>query len=178
MKETQEMGFHPWVGKTTWSGKWQPAPVFLPGKFHREKGLAGHSPWGPIESNTTEQLSMQCAKHGLYPVGIGLDYCDIEWFALETNRDHSVIFESASKYCILAFCWPWWLLLLRKQVIKTKENLLGPSQIQKSLCVPHSLSAGKKLQFPSSKEWTHKLTITEVKEWRNKGKAVHQEKDW
>ena len=29
-----------------------------------------------------------------------LDYCDIEWFALETNRDHSVIFEIASKYCI------------------------------------------------------------------------------
>ena len=32
--------------------------------------------------------------------GIGLDYRDIEWFALETNRDHSVIFEIASKYCI------------------------------------------------------------------------------
>ena len=32
--------------------------------------------------------------------GIDLDYCDIEWFPLETNRDHSVIFEIASKYCI------------------------------------------------------------------------------
>ena len=32
--------------------------------------------------------------------GIDLDYCDIEWLALETNRDHSVIFEIASKYCI------------------------------------------------------------------------------
>ena len=32
---------------------------------------------------------------------IGLDYCDIKWFALETNRDHSVVFETASKYCIL-----------------------------------------------------------------------------
>ena len=32
--------------------------------------------------------------------GIDLDYCDIEWFALETNRDHSVIFEIASKCCI------------------------------------------------------------------------------
>ena len=29
-----------------------------------------------------------------------LDYPDIEWFALEMNRDHSVIFEIASKYCI------------------------------------------------------------------------------
>ena len=33
--------------------------------------------------------------------GIGLDYCDIEWFALEMNRDLSVILEIAPKYCIL-----------------------------------------------------------------------------
>ena len=32
--------------------------------------------------------------------GIDLDYRDIEWLALETNRDHSVIYEIASKYCI------------------------------------------------------------------------------
>ena len=32
--------------------------------------------------------------------GIDLDYCDIEWFPLEMNRDHSVISEIASKYCI------------------------------------------------------------------------------
>ena len=35
-----------------------------------------------------------------YWLGLDLDYCDIEWFALEMNRDHSVIFETASKYCI------------------------------------------------------------------------------
>ena len=29
-----------------------------------------------------------------------MNNCDIEWFALEMNRDHSVIFETASKYCI------------------------------------------------------------------------------
>ena len=33
--------------------------------------------------------------------GIDLDYRDIEWFALETNRNHSVICEIAPKYCIL-----------------------------------------------------------------------------
>ena len=32
--------------------------------------------------------------------GINLDYHDIEWFALEMNRDHSIVFEIASKYCI------------------------------------------------------------------------------
>jgi len=29
-----------------------------------------------------------------------LDNRDIEWFALDMNRDHSVIFEIVSKYCI------------------------------------------------------------------------------
>ena len=33
--------------------------------------------------------------------GIDLDYYVIEWFALETNKDHSVIFEIAPTYCIL-----------------------------------------------------------------------------
>ena len=35
-----------------------------------------------------------------YWLGHRLHYCDIEWFALETNRDHSVVFEMASNYCI------------------------------------------------------------------------------
>ena len=33
--------------------------------------------------------------------GIDLDYCDIEWFALEMNRDYSVVFEILPKHCIL-----------------------------------------------------------------------------
>ena len=32
--------------------------------------------------------------------GIDLDYCDIEWFALDTNREHSIVFEIVPKYCI------------------------------------------------------------------------------
>ena len=32
--------------------------------------------------------------------GIGLDHRDTEWFALEMNRDHSVVLEIGSKYCI------------------------------------------------------------------------------
>ena len=38
-----------------------------------------------------------------YWLGIDLNYCDIEWFAFGMNRDHSVVFEIASKYCILTF---------------------------------------------------------------------------
>ena len=44
-------------------------------------------------------VQLQLLLHYLW--GIDLDYCDIEWFALETNRDHSIVFEIASSYCIL-----------------------------------------------------------------------------
>ena len=43
-------------------------------------------------------VQLQLFQH--YWLGIDLDYCDIEWFALEMNRDHFVIFEIAPKYCI------------------------------------------------------------------------------
>ena len=36
----------PWVGKIPWSRKWQPTPVFLPGKFHEQRSLTGYSPCG------------------------------------------------------------------------------------------------------------------------------------
>ena len=49
--------FDPWVGKIPWSSKWQLTLVFLPGKFHGERSLAGCSPWGHKESDMTEQLS-------------------------------------------------------------------------------------------------------------------------
>ena len=46
--------FDPWVGKIPWRRKWQPTPVFLPGESHGQRSLAGYSPWGCKESDTTE----------------------------------------------------------------------------------------------------------------------------
>ena len=43
---------------------------------------------------------LECSAIAFSGWGIALDYCDIEWFALETNRDQSVVFEIVSKYCI------------------------------------------------------------------------------
>ena len=43
---TPILEFEPWIGKIPWRRKWQPAPVFLPGKSHGQRSLAGYSPWG------------------------------------------------------------------------------------------------------------------------------------
>ena len=51
--------------------------------------LACCDSWGGKESDMTEWLNWTELN------------CDIEWVALETNIDHSVVFEIASKYCLL-----------------------------------------------------------------------------
>ena len=50
----KRLGFSPWVRKIPWSGKWQPTPVFLPGKSHRQRSLVSYSPWGLKESDMPE----------------------------------------------------------------------------------------------------------------------------
>ena len=47
-------GFDPWVRKMLWRRKWQPAPVFLPGKSHGQRSLAANSPWSHKESDMIE----------------------------------------------------------------------------------------------------------------------------
>ena len=51
-------GSDPWVGKSPWRRKWQPIPVFLSGKSHGWRSLAGCGSWGHKESNTTERLAL------------------------------------------------------------------------------------------------------------------------
>ena len=48
--------FNPWIRKIPWRRKWQPTPVFLSGKDHGQRSLAGYSPWGGKELDMTQQL--------------------------------------------------------------------------------------------------------------------------
>ena len=48
-----------------WRRKWQPTPVFLPGKSHGRRSLVGYSPWGHKESGTTQQLNRPEVKISL-----------------------------------------------------------------------------------------------------------------
>ena len=51
---TRDSTFDPWVRKIPSRRKWQPTPVFLPGKFHGQKSLVGYRPWGLKESDKAE----------------------------------------------------------------------------------------------------------------------------
>ena len=49
-------GFDPWVRKIPWRRRWQPTPVFLPGKSHGSWSRVGYRPRGRKELDTTERL--------------------------------------------------------------------------------------------------------------------------
>ena len=50
-------GFNPWTGKIPWKRKWQPIPIFLPGKFHGQRSLVDYGPQGHKELDKTEELT-------------------------------------------------------------------------------------------------------------------------
>ena len=53
--DVKRLGFDPWVGNIPWRRRtWQPTPVFLPGESHGQRSLAGYSPSGHKELDTTE----------------------------------------------------------------------------------------------------------------------------
>ena len=88
MQETWVVGSLGQEGR--WRRKWQPTPV-LPGNSHEQKSLAGCSLYSCKELDTTEHTCITSL------VGMKLwSHCGLEWFALETNREHSVVFEIAS----------------------------------------------------------------------------------
>ena len=51
--QCRRCGFDPRVGKVPWRRKWQSTPIFLPGKSHGQRSLAGYSPWDHEESDMT-----------------------------------------------------------------------------------------------------------------------------
>ena len=54
--------FNPIVGKIPWRRKWQPCLLFLPGNSHRQRSLAGYSPWSLKEPEITEHVEMKATN--------------------------------------------------------------------------------------------------------------------
>ena len=52
--QCRRLRFDTWVGKILWRSAWQPTLVFLPRESHGQTSLAGYSPQGHKESDTTE----------------------------------------------------------------------------------------------------------------------------
>ena len=103
-------GFDPWVGKMPWRRKWQPTPVILPGKSQEQRSLAGYSPWGRKEWDTTLRLNNNenpssnylwlKKRHGSRWIYTGFWIYTFIWGRYERRdnmslwRSHSVVFST------------------------------------------------------------------------------------
>ena len=67
-------GSKPWVRKILWRSKWQPTPVFLLGKFHGQRSLAGYT----VHRVTKNQTWLGSWAHTLTLLKIDLNI----WLAL------------------------------------------------------------------------------------------------
>ena len=71
IQKTQEMQARSLGWKIPWRRKWQPTPVFLPGKSCGQRSLEGYSPWGCRELDTnevTENTKVRLVKAMVFPV--------------------------------------------------------------------------------------------------------------
>ena len=52
-RSPRRCGFNHWVGKISWKRKWQPTPVFLPGKCHGQSGW-----WATVQGIAESQIQL------------------------------------------------------------------------------------------------------------------------
>ena len=76
--QSRGLRFDPWVRKIPWRRKWEPTPVFLPGKSHGQRSLVVcNGPWGSKELDRTEWLGMHthttsCCQESVHQVKQGV----------------------------------------------------------------------------------------------------------
>ena len=61
-----DVGLIPGEGHAPWNRSWQPTPVFLPGKSHGQRRLAGYSPWGHKRRHDLEAKQQQTTTMYIY----------------------------------------------------------------------------------------------------------------
>ena len=75
-----------------WRRKWQPTPVFLPGKSHGQRSLVGYCPWGRKESDMTEWREDQFLPESFGP-----------WFFSAWNNAHAKEVFWSVKFCSFTY---------------------------------------------------------------------------
>ena len=70
--DVKDTNSSPRSGRFPGGGNDNPLPVFLPGEIHGQRSLAGYSPWGLKESDTTElSCTSTCHTRGQVKTGQG-----------------------------------------------------------------------------------------------------------
>jgi len=75
--------FDPWVRKIPWRRKWQPTPVFLPGKSQGQRGLVGYY---TVHGASKSQIQLSSHAQGRnFKIPLQRKYSDVTWKNLEAH---------------------------------------------------------------------------------------------
>ena len=96
--QCKKTGFDPWVEKIPWRREWLPPLVFLPGEFHGQSSLAGYSPKGCRESDTSEQLTLS----------LSFSFINDRWKYFILPNSHSVLPLPRVLKCLPEIPACWW----------------------------------------------------------------------
>ena len=113
----QGPGFNPWVRKIPWRRKWQPTPVLLPGKSHRQKSVAGFSPRGRKRAGQHQkrialflcQANRNTQSSCLEKLGVSIPEDLMKCFIVSSvsQFSRSVVFDSLRPHGLQHTRLPW-----------------------------------------------------------------------
>ena len=76
-----ETGFNPWIGKIPWRREWLPTQISLPGRFHRQRRLAGYSPGIAKSLTWLSKVHITCLKSQHQNLYFCKGYMKSKWIA-------------------------------------------------------------------------------------------------
>ena len=97
-----------WVRKIPWRREWQPTLVFMPGKSHGQKSLAGYSPWSRKQSDTPKRLALSLSLSHLF---------EISAFSSETRKQSDSGHYYEKRYAVWKNCVNFAVTRLEKVIV-------------------------------------------------------------
>ena len=124
----RKCGFDPWVRKIPWRRKWQ--QVSLPGESHGQRILAGYSPRGCKESDTTEvpkhRRACACALSRVWVLLLEYIINNIIYFKWPHNK-----LVSGPKYVVYTYNMKTLQMYFWTHIFFSPQNLFSPSSANK-----------------------------------------------
>ena len=106
-KRHKRHGFNLWVGKSPWSEKWQPAPVFLPVKSLEQRRLEGYSPWGEKELDTTDRLTPSLSHFPVLLISSLAITSTLKWCRILITKKFTYLYWKENAVYIFLSGYPW-----------------------------------------------------------------------
>ena len=127
----------PWIGKIPWSRKWQPTPVFLRGKFHGQRSLAGYRPchdWAHTYWRKCERYACQeCSRAG----------------SSAARYRNNWLSSVQSLSCVWLFATPWAAARQAPLSVTNCQSLPKPMSIESMMPSNHLILCHPLLLLPS-----------------------------